>query len=362
YWENVIISPIVNEESNITHFIMVREDITEKKRMIEELIEAKDKAEESDRLKTAFLANMSHEIRTPMNGILGFTDLLSKPQLSGEEKTKYINIIQKSGQRMLNTVNDIIEISKIETGQVKPAISPVNICHVLEELVIFFEKEAEQKGLGFNYDKRTDPGTILTDLTKFSSIISNLIKNAIKYTDNGSVTVGCEKDKDQTIFFVRDTGIGIPANRQKAVFNRFEQADIGDTRAFQGSGLGLSIAKSYVEMLGGEIWLESEEGKGAQFSFTIPFQTDNVKKTDDHKQEVKKMNETKNAKLKILIAEDEESATMFLSIILQERAAEFLYATTGTEAVELCRKNPDIDVVLMDIKMPEMDGYVATQR
>lgn len=230
----------------------------EKEKILEELIEAKEKAEESDRLKTAFLANMSHEIRTPMNGILGFTNLLANPQLSGAEKAEYIDIIQKSGQRMLNTVNDIIEISKIETGQVKPFINPVNICKVIEDLVVFFEREAEQKGLGFNYDKQTDPGTILTDLTKFTSIMSNLIKNALKYTDKGSVPVGCKEGENYALFFVRNTGIGIPANRQKAVFNRFEQADIGDTRAFQGSGLGLSIAKSYVEMLGGEIWVESE--------------------------------------------------------------------------------------------------------
>jgi PAS domain S-box-containing protein len=362
YWENVIISPIVDEASEITHFIMVREDITEKKRMMEELIEAKEKAEESDQLKTAFLTNMSHEVRTPMNGILGFTKLLSKPQLSGEEKAQYIEIIRKSGQRMLNTVNDIIEVSKIETGQVHPSLSPVNICSEIEDLMNFFKREAEQKGLAFHFDRRVDPGIILTDFTKFTSIVSNLLKNAIKYTDSGSVTVGCKKGRGRTIFFVKDTGIGIPADRQKAIFNRFEQADINDARALQGSGLGLSITKSYVEMLGGEVWLESEENKGSQFYFTIPHQTGIITKKEDHNHEITQMNKTKNSKLKILIAEDEEAATMFLSIILQERAAEFLYATTGTEAVELCKTNPDIDVVLMDIKMPEMDGYVATQR
>jgi PAS domain S-box-containing protein len=250
-------------------------DITSRLQKEKELIVAKEKAEESDRLKSAFLANMSHEIRTPMNGILGFTNLLLNPDLNSKEKDSYIKIVQQSGQRMLNTVNDIVEISKIESGLISVNIKETDINKRLMELHRFFKAEAEKKGLNLIVDKLMpiSEKNILADQNKLDSILTNLIKNAIKYTESGGINLGCQTKANVVEFYVKDTGIGIPKDRIEAIFNRFEQADIADTKAFEGSGLGLAIAKSYVEMLEGNIWVESVEGKGSVFYFTIPIKS-----------------------------------------------------------------------------------------
>lgn len=242
----------------------------ERKLHEEELVKALENAKESDRLKSAFLANMSHEIRTPMSGILGFSDLLKKPDLSLEKQQKYIEIIEKSGQRMLSTINDIMDISKIEAGLMKVSKSNVNISEKVEELFAFFKPEAAHKGLILRLKCNLEPEEINTDEQKLVSILTNLIKNAIKFTPSGSVEISCSKNKNLLEFCVKDTGIGIPSNRQAHIFDRFIQADIEDKAAHQGSGLGLAISKSYVEMLGGTIWLTSEEGTGSAFYFSIP--------------------------------------------------------------------------------------------
>ena len=368
YWANAIISPIVNNDGVITNFISIKEDITERKKMVENLITLKEKAEESDHLKSAFLANMSHEIRTPMNGILGFTELLLEPELSSEEKANYIEVVHQSGQRMLNTLNDIIEFSKIEAGMIQLIEKETDINQRLVELTRFFQPEAEKKGLTLSLDKlqSLEIKSILTDQNKLDSILTNLIKNAIKYTDSGIIKVGYVIKKDtepaEVEFYVKDSGIGIPTNRQEAVFNRFEQADINDTRAFQGSGLGLAIAKSFVEMLGGKIWLESREGKGSTFYFTLPAKNDfsekpivQLKKSPDYKS-------AKVSKLKILIAEDDDASFMFLEASIKRYNFEIARCVTGSETVKYCQSNRDIDIILMDIKMPKMDGYEATRR
>ncbi|CAK8725207.1 hypothetical protein KKHLCK_16135 [Candidatus Electrothrix laxa] len=251
-------------------------DITEQKLVEQELIKAKEKAEESDRLKSAFLANMSHEIRTPMNGILGFVDLLKEPHLTGEEQEQYVKIIRKSSDRMLNTINDLIDISKIEAGQVDVVKDKTHVNQLLDAQYNFFSMKASSKGLKMicKSSLTGSEARICTDKQKLEEIFSNLIKNAIKFTDQGKVTIGysliTDKDCNFLEFYVKDTGIGIPQSRIKAIFNRFEQADIETSRAFEGSGLGLAISKAYVEMLGGKIWVESEEGVGSRFSFTLP--------------------------------------------------------------------------------------------
>jgi PAS domain S-box-containing protein len=253
--------------------VYVIRDISERKHFEKELIAAKEKAEMSDRLKTSFLANMSHEIRTPMNGILGFADLLKEPGLSGEQHQEYVSIIQKSGDRMLNIINDIIDISKIESGLMKTTITATNICEQLEYVYHFFKPEATAKGLQLSLqNKIIDPVcTIYTDKEKVYSILTNLIKNAIKYTHKGEIVLSCEQEGDHLSFFVSDTGIGIPRDRINAIFERFIQADIEDRMAYQGAGLGLAITKAYIEMLGGRIWVESEEGVGSTFYFTLTF-------------------------------------------------------------------------------------------
>lgn len=248
------------------------QDITARKEREVELIKAKEKAEQSDRLKSAFLANMSHEIRTPMNGIISFTNLLKEPNLSGEEQRDYISIIEKSGNRMLNTIHDIIDISRIESGEENISWSEVNLKEQMKELFAFFFPQAEGKGINLQISNRilNDQITIKSDKTKLNSILTNLIKNAIKFTKHGSIEVGYLRSKSEFEFYVKDTGIGIIKERQKAIFNRFEQADIEDKQVHEGSGLGLAISKAYVEMLGGEIGVQSEIGKGSQFYFTIP--------------------------------------------------------------------------------------------
>jgi len=237
---------------------------------MEDLVIAKEKAEESDRLKSAFLANMSHEIRTPMNGILGFTGLLRNPDLSSEKVEKYIEIIHLSGQRMLNTVNDIVEISKIEAGIVSIDYEEGNIKERVEEIVRFFHPETKEKGIDLTLEHQLfdDTVVITTDLRKFDAIFINLLKNAVKFTERGEIQVGCERRESFVEFYVKDSGIGIPKNLQEAVFRRFEQADSSRTRNFEGSGL----SKSYIELLGGKIRVESEEGVGSTFYFTLPLE------------------------------------------------------------------------------------------
>ncbi|MDZ7742397.1 MAG: ATP-binding protein [Bacteroidota bacterium] len=284
-----------------------------------DLLIAKEKAEESNRLKSSFLSNMNHEIRTPMNGILGFANLIMDPDLSSEEKESYIEIIHQSGHRMLNTINDILEISKIETGFVNVVEKDTDLNEKLEELIRSFQLEAQRKGLKLTLEMLlpAEKKNVLTDQNKLKSILTNLIKNAIKYTESGTINLGCRQKGTEIEFYVKDTGIGIPAHRQKAVFNRFEQADIADTRAFEGSGLGLAISKSYVEMLGGKIWVESEEGKGSTFYFTLPAKSNLVEKPNAEKQ-ISFQSEKEKSKVKslrILIAEDEEVSRRFISII-----------------------------------------------
>lgn len=252
-------------------------DLTERITKENELKLAKEKAEESDRLKSAFLANMSHEIRTPMNGILGFAELLKEPDLTGEEQQAYIQIIEKSGARMLNIINDIIDISKIEAGLMKLYVKESNVNEQIKYIYTFFKPEVESKGLEFTCKTPVPEkeAFIKTDREKVYAILTNLVKNAIKFTEKGSIEFGyalkTDREDAKLEFYVKDTGIGIPKDRKDAIFERFIQADIADNMARQGAGLGLSISKAYVEMLGGKIWVDSEEGVGSTFYFTLPY-------------------------------------------------------------------------------------------
>ncbi|WP_321368978.1 PAS domain S-box protein [uncultured Draconibacterium sp.] len=359
-------APVV-ENGKVVSIVGSLTDITDRKQAESELIIAKEKAEESDRLKSAFLANMSHEIRTPMNGILGFADLLKKPDLTGKEQKEYIEIIERSGKRMLNIINDIIDISKIEAGLMKFVIDETNINEQIEYTYTFFRPEVEAKGIELSYSTPlpAKEANIKTDSEKVYAILTNLVKNAVKYTEKGSIELGyCVKRgklADELEFYVKDTGIGIPKHRHKAVFERFIQADIEDKMAKQGAGLGLAITKSYVEMLGGKIWVESENGKGSTFYFTLPY---NTKSDEGNKagQHLAPRKDKTVRKIKILIAEDDKISEMLLQETMKLYSNKLLKATTGIEAVQVCRNTPDIDLVLMDIRMPEMDGYKATRQ
>ena len=406
-------SSSIHKNNKLVGFRGVIIDISERKQAEVDIMNALEKAKESERLKSAFLANMSHESRTPMNGILGFAGLLKIPKLTGEKQSKYIDIIENSGKRMLNLINNLIDISKLEAGQMGLSISEINVNEQLEYLLTFFMPETEQKGILLSFNKTlTDKEAVIqTDREKLYAILANLIKNAIKYSDKGSIDFGVsaastssatesarnedtrnedtrnedtrnedtrneeprneeprneeprnEDTETELLFYVKDTGIGIPKDRQKAVFDRFVQADIEDSEVREGSGLGLSISKAYVEMLGGNIWLKSEEGKGSQFYFTIPIKSDSEKTYQSAENLTIKDETAKVKQLKVLIAEDDEMATFFLSEIFTEKCENIYYSKTGTETIEICKNNKDIDLIMMDIKMPDMNGYDATRK
>jgi PAS domain S-box-containing protein len=343
-------------------------DISKRKQLENELIKAKERAEESDRLKSAFLANMSHEIRTPMNGILGFTELLKDLKLKGEEQQEFIRIIEKSGIRMLNIINDIISISKIESHQVNVSVSETNVNEQVEYIYHFFRLEAEQKKLHISFKNalQKNDAFIRTDHEKVYAILLNLMKNAIKFTQTGSIELGYLKNDGFFTFYVKDSGPGVPEEKKEMIFERFRQGNEALTRNYEGAGLGLSISKAYVEMLGGKIWVENNTGNngnssGATFFFTIP--THPAKETKHGPRDTipEKTIKAETRKLKILIVEDDKISEILIIKIVEEFTGKMLHAKTGVEAIEVCRENPDIDLVLMDINMPEMDGYEATR-
>jgi PAS domain S-box-containing protein len=365
YWESASISPILNSQGITTHYIAIKEDITERKLIEQQLIKAKEKAEESDRLKLAFLANMSHEIRTPMNGILGFTELLKDERLTTNIQQEYIRIIEKSGKRMLNIINDIINISKVESGQIEVTISEANVNHQIEYLHTFFKPEAGHKNIGLLLTKKLNSynNYILTDREKLYAILTNLIKNAIKFTTKGDIEFGCEQKEDYLEFFVKDSGVGISESQKKIIFERFRQANDVVARTHEGSGLGLAISKAYVEMLGGKIWVESEERIGSTFYFTLPYNSDYI---PEEKKIVKKAlekdyEENKIKNLKVLIVEDDPISKLLITVALKPFSHEIIKVSNGLEAVEACQNNPDIDLVMMDVNLPELGGYEATQ-
>ncbi|MCM4156832.1 hybrid sensor histidine kinase/response regulator [Gramella sp. AN32] len=343
----------------------------EKEKRAAELILAKEKAEKSDLLKTAFLANMSHEIRTPMNGILGFAELLKETELTAEIQQEYLEVIKKSGGRMLNLINNIISISKIESGLMETDLQESNVNTQIDFIHAFFKPQIEKKGIQFLIKKTLygEEALIKSDPEKIYGILTNLVNNAIKYSEVGVIEVGYNlkstEDSVDLEFYVKDKGIGIPEERQIAIFERFIQADISDKMALEGAGLGLSISKAYVELLGGKIWVESEDGVGSTFYFTIPYQKAKAKKptkTIFLADKTEKILKPKDYRLKLLIAEDDKISSMLITAMVKKYSTVIFQAKTGLEAVEICKNNPDIDLILMDIQMPELNGFEATRK
>lgn len=272
FWESITITSIKNDKDIITNYIAVKEDITTRKQMETELIQAKEKAEESDRLKSAFLANMSHEIRTPLNSIIGFSELLGDPDFDKEQKEEFIRTIVDNGNNLLVIISDIMDFSMLEARQIK--IRPENISSkkLVTDLLNDYNQKASQKGIEFRLDRTSDAQDIWieSDIYRIKQIFNNLIGNALKFTEKGHIEIGFTEKNEMVEFHVKDSGIGIAPEYHKAIFDRFRQVDTAKTRKYGGNGLGLAITKNLVELLGGKIWLESEPGKYSHFFFTIP--------------------------------------------------------------------------------------------
>ncbi|MBN1597039.1 MAG: PAS domain-containing protein [Bacteroidales bacterium] len=348
-----------NEEYQV-----INEELTESLNRIQmintELEKAKVKVEESDRLKTAFLANLSHEIRTPMNGILGFADLLKKEKLTPKAQKRYIEIIEQSGLRMLNLIEDLVDISMIESNQVEIRNELTNLNQLMDKVYHFFKPQAQHKELEFEVRKGLLPEecNIMIDTVKLEQILTNLVNNAIKFTADGKVEMGYKLIKDTLHFWVTDTGIGIAEEMHKLIFERFRQVNKTYLSGIEGTGLGLAISKAFIELMGGKIRVDSDTGKGATFKFTLPYSKVELKHSSGA---VKEQPVVKTA-LTILIAEDDEISYMFLEELLAENNATILHAKNGQQAIELFQQNPEVRLILMDIKMPVMNGLDATRR
>ena len=336
----------------------------EKEKRATELMRAREKAEESDKLKSAFLNNLSHEIRTPMNQILGFASFLKDPELTEMTRDEYINIINDQSHQLLHIIGDIVEISEISTGQADLKPATFNLGVMMDELYATFKPKAELRKLQLSLNKNIPDNEIVIcgDHVKLRHIFSHLIENAIKFTDAGSVNIEYSRDGDNLIVAVKDTGIGIEEQEKNLIFDKFRQIEVTMARKYGGLGLGLSISNAYIRMMAGMIKVESKPGEGSTFIVVIPYvpatlvpdRTENEMKTP-----VFSRPDWKDKTL--LIAEDEESNVLFLKAVLRSTGINLLYAVNGLEAVEQCKQHPEISVVLMDIKMPRMDGMDATK-
>jgi PAS domain S-box-containing protein len=325
-------------------------------------LKAKEKAEESDRLKTAFLSNLSHEIRTPMNGIIGFAGMLIDPDLPMDKRNQFIEIINSSSNQLLNLIDDIIDLSKIEAGQIEINNKEFCINNFLTEIFKYYLPHANSKGLNLIYQPNPllpDNLNIYTDEIKLKQILSNLLNNALKFTHEGFIEFGAALKGNELEFYVKDTGIGVDKKLHNKIFERFTQADNTTTRRYGGTGLGLPISKSYVELLGGKIWIESSQNNGSILYFTIPYRTVIAPKRTDTI--LPKMELPDWSSKTIIIAEDEETNFFYISEVFAGSGVHIVRAKTGFEAIEIVRNNPKIDLILMDIKMPELNGYEATK-
>ncbi len=339
--------------------------IIERKSSEDKLRRAKERAEESDKLKTAFLTNMSHEIRTPMNAIIGFSNLLMKPDLEQDKKGEYIGVIRNNTTSLLKIIDDIIDTARLEVGEIKIEEENFHVNKVLDELAFSYGQQLKKMNkdveLIVKKHKENENFTIRTDPYRVRQVLSNLLSNSIKFVEEGFVELGYVIIDEKIQFYVKDTGIGIKKEKHKVIFDRFRQAEESYTRKYGGTGLGLSISKTLVNMLGGDIWLDSAEGKGTTFYFTLPFHhVENVVvQKDPSRKNSRKQYNLKN--FTILVAEDVASNFELVKELLEITSAKVLWVKNGVEAIEKCKANGKIHLVLMDISMPEMDGLTATK-
>jgi len=360
--EKLLQNELVLKEQN-EEYLALNEELTESNSRIftmnVDLKVSKEKAEESDRLKTAFLQNISHEIRTPLNGIMGFTELLKVSDPDDEHKSEYIDIINTSCVNLATLIDDLIDISRIEAGAIDINLTSFDLNKLFKELELFFSTSANEKGLQMIFAVEICNCLVETDRGRVVQILNNLISNAIKFTEKGSIRIVAKQIDKHLSISVTDTGIGIKKEDFNLIFDRFTQAETGLSRMYGGTGLGLSIAKGLVEYLGGKVTVNSEVGVGSEFNFIIPvvFSAIETKITLDKKI----LKEQFNKRIKILVAEDEDFNFFYIRELLKSHNCEIIRACNGKEAVELFEQNHDFDIILMDIKMPEMNGFDATR-
>ena len=342
-------------------------DSTLRNKYIETLKKETLRAITSDKHKSSFLANMSHEIRTPMNSIIGFANLLNAPQIPDEQKLEYIQYIQSSGQILMNLIDDIIDVAKIEAGEIR--LKPLK-CHpvkIIDELVKTFEGYKASVGkehLKINLSVPNEEIYFRTDAFRLRQVLTNLISNALKFTEEGSVNISMSVKNERTLeFSVEDTGIGLTKEELNVIFERFRRSKTSENKNITGTGLGLSIAKSLVELLGGQMWVSSEPSVGTRFWFTLPYIRIPEEQNKSVSMENKSRNESYDWKGKtILIAEDDDNSYAFLKELLGKTNVRLVRAINGKEVVEAAKMSDQINLILMDIQMPYLDGYEATKK
>ena len=356
-WFKSTYQPMFDENKKVIAVQIISQNITELKNAELELIKAKERAEESDQLKTAFLQNMSHEIRTPLNAISGFSSMLNKPELSEDKRKNFVQIIQSSSSQLIAIVSDILTISSLETKQERLNVSKVCINTILLDLLTIFNQQANRQNISL-YAKHSisdKQSEIFTDKTKLIQILSNLLSNALKFTHKGSVEFGYDLKGHQLEFYVKDTGIGINPEFHEKIFERFRQADKSINKIYGGTGLGLAISKAFVELLGGEIWVRSALDMGSSFHFSLPY------RPADQSCLNLGLDEQNQKPITVLVAEDEEYNFLLIEEVLSDFKLKLIHAKNGKETVEIFQSEPQIDLILMDIKMPIMDGHEAAQ-
>ncbi len=346
---------------NSNHFLeeKVKERTSELLKTNNELIISRDKAEASDKLKSAFIQNISHEVRTPLNGILGLTNLFVDPNISSLEKSEYIPFLNDSSERLLKTITDYLDISLIMSKTVDLNLKNINLNDEIHNISSRYYKSCKEKIILLNLKlpENSDEIIIKTDLKLFRTIFTHLFDNAVKFTPNGRITLGYTLNNSKIEFYIKDTGVGINEENKNDIFRFFNQADVTDTRKYEGNGLGLSIVKGFLLLLGGDIWFESEKDSGSTFYFNLP------------KEEVEEDNnlnpnfKINSSKLPvILIAEDDYTNYIYFETLLKKYSSKIYHAISGLEAIEFCQKYPEISLVLMDIKMPGLNGIDATRQ
>ncbi|WP_372751707.1 PAS domain S-box protein [Labilibaculum sp.] len=363
FWETANLSAVKDELGRITHIVSVKEDITRTKKFQKELLESKNRAEESDRLKSAFLANMSHELRTPLNAVIGFSNLCDE-SLSINEILEFVGLINKSGNQLLGIIEDILSFTSIESENFQIGEEEFFMLNFLDEVEKIAKTKQVQEnkeclGLQFKPDENYTAILVKSDYQRLMQVVTNLIKNALKFTNEGFVEFGYHVQGDELSLYVKDTGVGIEQGKKDIIFDKFRQADDSIARTFGGTGMGLAIAKKIMDMLDGSIQVESEPNKGSIFTLKLNC----VISKSNSKIEMMSENTLRTLNLPlILVAEDEISNFKLIEAILKRNSYEVIRAENGAEAVEICRDNSNISLVLMDIRMPIMDGLIATKK